>query len=155
MGIEEFRNQVTVLLGDKAYELRSKYIKKFVNTELEHYKKYIEVLNEYSDGLCYIGYLWDCLKNPIVIDFQYIGEKVDKLDKVFVLWDIHTKDRIFIENYWMFGKDSVLSLEYKVLLNNLNYLPEDIYIFDKSYDWTLIITHEYVNGKRWCLGVGF
>lgn len=31
-----------------------------------------------------------------------------------------------------------------VLLDNLDYLTEDIYIFDESFNWTFALTHEYL-----------
>lgn len=33
-------------------------------------------------------------------------------------------------------------------MNNLDNLPEDIYIFDTKYEWTLILTHEFIDDKR-------
>lgn len=39
-------------------------------------------------------------------------------------------------------------------MSNLTYLPEDIYIFDKSFKWTIILTHEEVEGERYCFKVG-
>lgn len=71
-----------------------------------------------------------------------------------MLWDIHTAERIFIEDYWKFGKNNVLKLEFAELMNNLHYLPDDIYILDENYAWTIALTHEYIDDKRWCLKSG-
>ncbi len=154
MNLDEFKEQLVIVPVNDAQYLRSEYIKSFVDVNRKYYKKYIETLSEYSDGLCYTGYLWDCLKDVMVIDLQYIELKSSVVDNVFVFWDIHTKERIFTKDYWRFGKERVLGLNFNTLLNNLEYLPEDIYIFDKSFKWTLVITHEFVDEKRWCLKSG-
>ena len=132
--------------------LRKIYIDKFIDVKKEYYVKCVKKLKEYSDGMCYTGYLWDCMKESTQIDFQDFLKFL--LEDVYVFWDIHTKERIFIEDYWKFEKRSFLKLDFKVLIENLNYLPEDIYIFDQSLLWTLVLTHEYVDDKRWCLKSG-
>lgn len=154
MQLEDFKQYVTIIPKDEAKNLRSKYIDMFINTEEQYFKKYIESTKEYSDGTCYIGYLWDCLKAIEVIDMQFIKSKIDKLFEVLVFWDIHSKERIFIKDYWKFSKHDMLNLNFKTLIDNLEFLPEDIYIFDRSFEWTIIITHEYVDEKRWCLKSG-
>ena len=56
-----------ILDAVKSDKLRSKYIQNFVDTTKKYYIELIENKTEFSDGLCYIGYLWDCLKDPKVI----------------------------------------------------------------------------------------
>lgn len=74
--------------------------------------------------------------------------------RVFVFWDIHSCERILIEDYWKFDKDSVIEIDFNVLLEGETYLPEDFYIFDKNMTWTLIKTHEDINGHCYCLKSG-
>lgn len=150
----EFKQQAIVYPKEDSYLFRNSYISKFVNTNSEHYKKYIESVKEYSDGTCYTGYLWDCLINPVVISIEDVTGKYSFLGNVLVFWDIHTKDRILIDDYWKFGKDTVIEIAFNTLLDNLNYLPEDIYICNRSLDWTLVLTHEDNNGKRICVKSG-
>jgi hypothetical protein len=85
--------------------------------------------------------------------FRELKYYLENYSMVYVFWDIHTKERIFIENYWKFDKWAVLHLNSQLLFENLEYLLEDIYIFDDSLSWTLILTHEYVNDRRFCLKV--
>ena len=141
MLFEDFKKSVIVLCDENANSLRRKYIDTFINVDHPHFIRYISHLERFSDGYCYTGYLWDCLISPTVIDFDYFKTVTFSTD-VFVLWDIHSKEKIFVENYWKFNKSDVLKLNYDVLLNNLEYLPEDIYIFDETFSWTLILTHE-------------
>ncbi len=154
MSLDDFKKNITVIDEAEGSSLRNHYIQKFILTDKEYYQKYILATQTFSDGICYTGYLWDCLKEVKVIDSTYIQSKVNSLDKVYVLWDIHSKDRIFIEDYWKFKKSDILLLNFGVLLDNLDYLPEDIYIFNGSFNWTFVLTHEYFDNKRWCLKLG-
>jgi hypothetical protein len=95
--------------------------------------------------------LWDCLKNPRRIALRALLKRVLGKKQVFVLWDIHSSDRIWIRDYWLFPKSSVLEVPTEVLVSNLVFLPEDVYLFDKSFRWSLILTHEDIHGGRFCL----
>lgn len=50
-----------VLDSTRSDALRCNYIKSFVDTVSAYYKKNIENKTMFCDGLCYTGYLWDCL----------------------------------------------------------------------------------------------
>ena len=141
MTIEEFKKSIIVFEDEYANVLREKYINTFIDDNKHSYKDNIQELRKFSDGYCYTGYLWEFIIFPEVIEFDYLKKLSFETD-VYVFWDIHTKERIFIENYWKFNKHDVLKLNYNILLNNLKYLPEDIYIFNEALDWTLILTHE-------------
>lgn len=154
MGLNEFKSKVEIMSKMDANHFRSEYIKKFIDTNHEHYKKYIETVRYFSDGECYTGYLWDCLIEYKATYFEEINKYRGILGEVLVFWDIHSKDRILIPEYWKFGKDNVLKLSFEALMNNLQYLPEDIYIFDESFKWTLVLTHEDNNGDRICMKSG-
>lgn len=154
MNLEEFKRDILIIEKSKAEDLRNRYITKFIDTENEYYKENILALQKCSDGLCYSGYLWDCIKYPKVIDFSYITEKANIKREVFVFWDIHSKDKIFIKDYWNFGKDNMLQLDFKHLINNLIFFPEDIYIFESNVEWTIVLTHEHTEEARWCLKSG-
>ena len=56
-----------ILDSTKSDELRCNYIINFVDTSLNYYKEKIEKKELFSDGACYIGYLWDCLLSPRMI----------------------------------------------------------------------------------------
>lgn len=154
MEFADFKEKVIILKKEEGNVIREKYINKFVDTEKESYKKNIQILHKLSDGYCYLGYLWDCIKNPVMIDSEYIKLMAESEGMVYVFWDIHSCERIFIDDYWKFGKDTVLKVDFKTLIQGEEYLPEDIYIFDENITWTLIPTHEDINGKRYCIKSG-
>lgn len=154
MSFEEIQKRIEYMPKDIALQIRNAYINKFINTESEYYKKSVEVVTEFSDGRCYTGYLWDCMNNPIVIKFEDVAGYKEKLNDVMIFWDIHSKERIWVENYWKFGKDSVLKLKFADFLDNLDLFPEDIYVFDDTMKWTLVLTHEDNDGIRICAKFG-
>jgi len=153
MNLELFKNQLVILPTMNANILRNQYINRFIDTSKDYYIKKITHLKRFSDGFCYTGYLWDCLKESTLVSYEYITS-ISHLDDVYVFWDIHSQDLIFIDDYWKFGKETILNVNYSVLIKNLEYLPEDLYIFDNTLSWTLVVTHEYVNFSRFCLKSG-
>ncbi len=141
--LEDFRERVTVITGPEADHIRDRYIGRFIDTSSEHYATYIATRTQYRDGLYYSGYLWDSLKCGQVIPEAKILNRPDpESETVYVMWDLHSDEHIFIEEYWKFPRDAVLELTYRDLMAGLCYLPEDIYIFDRDYTWSLILTHE-------------
>lgn len=135
-----------------ADDLRSKFIAAFIDTGTEYYKEHVEELIQFSDGLCYIGYLWDCLAWPIVITEKEAYAELEKHEgPLYVMWDNNSCDRIFIPDYWKYPKKAIAELtleEYNALKDTF---PEDHYIFNDDFDWMVALTHEDVDSKRWCL----
>jgi hypothetical protein len=149
-----FKEMVTILPKEQADFYRNCYIEEFVSKDSEYFEENIQQLKQCPDGLCYSGYLWDCLKKYARITEKEVKERLDNYGNVMVMWDIHSQDKIFIKDYWRFEKDSLISIDVRDLTQNLEFLPEDLYIFDESMKWTLILTHEFDNKRRICIGVG-
>ena len=142
LDLDDFRDRADVLLGDEAHRLRSDYVDAFVDTEHPYFHEYIA---EMRDGL-YFGYLWDILIGATLIPEDELGTLVPSNASVFAMWDLHGPDRIFIPDYWKFPVDAVLRLQYGTLMQGLHHLPEDLYIFDEDLRWTIVLTHEYLDG---------
>lgn len=142
-----------ILDSSKSDALRCDYIKKFVNTTSAYYKENIERKMMFSDGLCYTGYLWDCLLNPSIISEREADQLLQEKRRIFIMWDIHSCERIFIPNYWKFPKTKVLCADswWETFKDDL---PEDVYVFDDTFSWSVIYTHETdVKDERYCLFV--
>lgn len=154
MDLQTFKRKLQILNDDEGCEVRKEYINKFINTNDKSYQEQIKSKRKFVDGYCYLGYLWDYIKDPIVIEKNYIEALTKNINVVYVFWDIHTCERICIKDYWKFDKTAVLKLELKTLLAGEKYLPEDIYIFDESLTWTVIKTHEDIDGNCYCLKSG-
>ena len=142
MELENFKKHIRILSKEEAEAYRNRYIEKYINTSSEYYKNNIETVEEFSDGLCYVGYLWDVLKSETYIEEPQLDEYRKFLKQVFVFWDNNSRDRIFIKDYWKFGKKDVIELDYNLLLDHLEFFPEDIYISSETLGWTIVLTHE-------------
>lgn len=144
---------MTVLGQSKSDILRNEYISAFVNCDSPHYRKFIEQKRMFTDGMCYVGYLWDCLLNMDVISEYRAKMMLTEKRDVFIMWDIHSCERIFIPDYWKYPKTSVLyAAEWSDSL--MSDLPEDLYLFDETFMWSVIFIHETNDkGRRYCLYV--
>ena len=151
MELSEFKKKVSIVEEDEKHHIREIYCSSFLNVSSAKYEAAINKKHEYSDGLYYNGYMWDYLSSPVIVESDYLTEKVRGRSNIYVLWDIHSCEKVFIENYWNFGRDDVLLLDGNTLMDAFYLLPEDIYIFDSSYMWTAIFTHEDIEGRRYCL----
>ena len=142
-----------ILDSQKSDALRCNYINNFVDIASTYYKENIEQKTMFSDGLCYTGYLWDCLLNPSIISESKADQLLKDKQKIFIMWDIHSCDRILIPDYWKFPKTRILGAD-NWLETFKDDLPEDVYVFDDTFSWSVIFTHETdVKENRYCLYV--
>jgi len=151
MEIKELLRKAVITKKDEKDRIRNFYCSSFFDIESEGYIEEIEKMHKYLDGYCYNGYLWDYLSRPEIIEELCLIEKIREVAEVYILWDIHSCEKIFIEDYWKFEKDDILLLSGNLLVETLDIFPEDVYIFDASFTWTMILTHEYSENKRYCL----
>ncbi len=144
LSLGEFKERVTVITGAEADRIRDRYIERFVDTASEWYRAHIATRKRYRDGVYYSGYLWETLKNYRVIqEADILGDR-DLLDgQIYAMWDLHSQEKILIGDYWKFPRGAVLQLAYDDLIAGLDHLPEDLYIFDREYSRSLILTHEH------------
>lgn len=154
MNLDEFKRKSAILNKKSADEIRKRYIETFVNTEKSFYREQIEKLQKFADGYCYVGYLWDFLREPEIVEESLIYSYRDKIESIYVFWDIHSSERIWIKDYWKFDKDAVLQMSIDTLLAGCKFLPEDIYICDSTFQWTFVMTHEEIDNRRYCLKCG-
>ena len=157
MELEIFKRHLRILGKEEAERYRDLYIKKFVDpyTHAQCYQERIEQLYEFSDGFCYEGYLWDFLKSPTFIHEEQIEEYRKILKKVLIFWDNHSKDLIYIKDYWKFGKKTMVRVDYNLFLDHAHFFPEDVYLTDETLQWTIVFTHEDdINNRRLIMQVG-
>ena len=150
----------------KAAALRKAFIQKFIDMTSDHYQKHIATLVQDTDGLCYDGYLWNCLQDNKKWKKECCMEDAAAFlrDKkhVFLMWDLFSKERLSdrrlsLEN----PKDTIISIEGSLLSQKIVeewnneqdawtsgfqcqglWFPEDVYCFDESLSWYVIFTHE-------------
>jgi hypothetical protein len=146
--------KVQILGNKKSQELRSRYLKSFINVSGEYYQRNINHKIKFSDGIHHTGYLWDCLREKKCISFSEFQTDICSAKEVYVLADDLSRDKVLNGPLWPWPADSVIELSPDKLLLLLDALPEDLYVFDSQIKWTRIITHEYDDQKRICLAAG-
>jgi len=146
--------QSQILSPEDSALWRQAYLEAFIDTSSEHYLRHIASPRQFSDGVHYEGYLWDCLRSPSRITIQRFRNEVLRLPKVFVMADDHSRDRIPGAPLWPYPPYSVARFKSQHLLDSLQSLPEDIYVFDSLVSWTLVLTHEDDGRRRICCAVG-
>jgi hypothetical protein len=64
------------------------------------------------------------------------------------------KTESWFPTYCKFPKEAVLRGSGRDLRRALADLPEDIYLFDDSFDWSFILIHEHDDKRRICIAAG-
>ena len=142
---------ILVLDLKKSDELRDEYIKSFIDTSSSYYKENIKQKTLFNDGFCYSGYLWDCLLKPTVVTEYKAKQFLEGKEIIYIMWDIHSNEKICTLDYWKFPKTQIILTDEKIETLKSN-LPEDIYVFDDTFSWTVVFTHEYnEKNRRYCL----
>lgn len=141
-----------ILSGAAANDIRDVFLSTFIDMECSYYKDRIANMMQFSDGMCYTGYLWDCMINKERVSRQYAVNMMEaSLGTIYILWDIHSRERIRIPDYWKYPKSSVLCINSAEICATISTLPEDCYFFDESLSWAFALTHEESKpGKKLC-----
>ena len=140
-----------ILQGEAFAVLKGLYEEAFVDKACPHYINTIEKKRTFSDGAFPTGYLWDCLRSPKKETEQACLALLREKEMVYVFWDVHSKEQIRIPDYYRYPRHSCLQFSPDELPALLPTLPEDVYFFDDSLTWTVILTHEDDGKRRYCL----
>jgi hypothetical protein len=151
--LETFAASVQQLPPGDADDVRSRFVAERVDTETAEAKQHLR-LEPRPDGLVYRGYLWDFLASSEVASEDEIWRRVESVPHLLAMWDLHSKDRVWTPDYFKFPKGTVLRADPATLRRGLKYLPEDLYLFDDSCSWAGVLTHEWIDDKRFCLWAG-
>jgi hypothetical protein len=125
---------IPALTDEQSFKLRQEYIYNFVKMNSLEYNRYTKS----SDG-----YLWESLIQYNIISLDEVKSSLDKLDTVLFFWDSHPS----LPLLYSIGKKTIFTIDHKKLIQYYcdKNIPEDIYIFDKSLTWTIVLTHESQN----------
>lgn len=144
-------NDVQMIEGEPATWVRQAYVSHFVSQDSEYFRSRTRRLQRDSGGSFYDGYLWDCLRHPELVREDAFLEELNCHGIVYVMTDLHSDDKVQTCHYWRFPKPNVLVLQAKLLPKLLPLLPDDLYVFDASLCWSLIVIHEiYEDGSTIC-----
>jgi len=147
--------QPLILTPEDSTFWRNSYIEAFIDTTCEYYHHRIATRRKFTDGIHYTGYLWNCLRSPTRITIERFQHEVAWYPEVMVMADDHSRDQVPGAPLWPYPPFSVARFTPELLSASLDKLPEDIYVFDSTMSWTLILTHEHDNKRRICCAVGF
>ena|ERR1044071_3507421 len=145
--------QPEILCPEDSAFWREGYLEAFIDTASPWYEHHIALLRQYSDGMHYEGYLWECLRKWSKITIERLRLDASHHGELFVLADDHSRDKIPGGRLWPYRSCSVARFDAQLLLRCLDVLPDDIYIFDSTLSWTLIATHEDDGKRRICVAV--
>jgi len=152
-----------IIQDTKQKQLREKFIQNFIDTTTNYYCKYLTAKN-YYDGFYYLGHLWETIPNSntraIYPDEAY--KLLSDKDKVFVMWDMRTMTNMGKAYHYKVPRDMMIEMNGNELseviktdktlpVEQRSFLPEDIYIFDKSLYWYIIFTHEFTENGDLCI----
>lgn len=85
---------------------------------------------------------------------QRFCHEVVRPPEVCVMADDHSRARVPGASLWPYPPYSVVCFRPAVLLGCPPALPENLYVFDSSISWTLVLTHEDDGKRRICAAVG-
>lgn len=152
---EDLKAAVQCLDVGQSQRIRERFIDEFVDQDAPGFGAYIRRREDFADGPAYTGYLWDFLGGRTLIDEAELWNRVNRRDWIYVMWDIHSADRIRIEDYWRFPKESALICRPPgVVQAGQRFLPGDLFLFDDSIAWVAATTHDKIDRKRFCLWAG-
>ena len=134
--------RVKIMPAAESTRLRSAYLAAFIDTAGEWYQRTIATPRQFSDGLHTDGYLWDCLRGHTRLPESQLATELQRHADVYALADDLSRERAPGAVLWPFAPGSVISLPSALLWQLLPALPMDLYVFDASVSWTLVLTHE-------------
>ena len=127
--------------------LRKQYADSFLAVERPYFRERVQNVQHAA----YSGYLWDCVANPEIISADVFLRGLCCYKAAFFMSDCHPAEKAENDVSRDLLSGSVFRARVIDVAAVLGQLPEDLYFFDEDMGWTLIVTHEYVNGIRWCI----
>lgn len=111
----------------ESHELKRRYYERFINNS-EYY------------------YIWEMIdyNECEILTESALLEKTNCLKQVYFFWDCHPDFKTLKK----MGQTDIYQMDYKKLIYHYKNkdLPEDLYIFDSSLNWTIMFAHEKING---------
>ncbi len=129
-----------ILTGAEYESIKQFYILHFTTIQLssdEHY-----------------NYLWDHLKEYNRKSERFCMDCLRDKGNIYIMWDTLDNFDFQTDDYFKYPRYSLLSVTSEEFYSIIGTLPEDIYIFDDSFAWTVIFTNEYLDkDRRYCLAI--
>jgi hypothetical protein len=149
----EFSDAIHVLSGEASGQLRDR----FVEHRVDHAHAKMQAglrLRQFADGLAYAGYLWDYLIDKRPLSEPELWQALAEIPDLYAMGDIHSSELVRVQRDFLLPKGAVVHAEVQTLRAGLNFLPEDLYLFDESCAWAAVLTHEELGEGRFCVWSG-
>ena len=75
-----------ILSGEEASSLRQFFLCTFVDTSCDYFQDRIAHMRQFSDGLRYTGYLWDCMLDREPVSCHYLISQLQALTGPFYVF---------------------------------------------------------------------
>ena len=128
-------------------ELISLFILAFIDQSSQ---RYMTCLSDYYDNEQGFSrcVLWDCIKGANRVSFQHVISTVITERHVYCL-----KDPSCTTAFQDISLFELSGSEAQAFIRSCDEF-EDYYLFDDSFEWTCVVTHEWLeNDRRYCLMV--
>lgn len=147
---EAFAAAARVLPLAEARTVRARFHETFLDTSSDFYRERNVGASIYhpSGKGNQLNHMWDCLRAYRRATWDEIKVAMANSREVLVMWDIMSPNPYATsEEAHPFEPDTVIACRPAVLEVGLHFLPEDLYIFDRTFQWAGILTHEpWVDG---------
>lgn len=120
---------------------RECFIEAFVDQHSPFYTERILKPVPCSDGVCYYGYLWDCMKSWELVSLTFATHYINtQTGMIHAMCDLHPPSYFPRNRQW--ARNTVFTFPASDLEKMIEILPEDCYFFDDSFSWAIALTHE-------------
>lgn len=124
MSLDEFRTSVRVLPEPEARAIRGRFVDAFV------------------DPAAGAGPMWSGLRHRQRVSLARLWATVAASEVVTVMWDPPCEEGRRRLADRAFGPSDVIECRVADLEQGVEWLPDDLYLFDGSLTWSAIFTHE-------------
>lgn len=126
---------------------RECFIEAFVDRKSPFYTERILKPTACPDGVCYYGYLWECLKKPELVSMTFVMHFLGiRTEPIHAMCDLHP--RPYFPRNWNWSQNTVFTFLPEDAQQMIDMLPEDCYFFDDSFSWAIALTHEEAKPGR-------
>ncbi len=124
MTLQEFAEAATVRTPDEAADIRRRFDDAFLRDEHT------------------TGPRWGCLRQRQRVSLARLWATVAGVETVHLMWDPPADGRPTPPCVGAFALDAVLRCRVEDLERGVEWLPEDLYVFDETFTWSAIFTRE-------------
>ena len=122
MTFEEFAEAATLRTPDEAADIRRRFDEAFVQSGPT------------------TGLRWERLRRRQRVSLARLWATVAGVEVVDLMWDPPTEGRHPHSCVGPFGADAVVRCRVEDLERGVEWLPEDLYVFDETFTWSAIFT---------------